>query len=63
MKLAAVAIAAALGGYNHRYVVPALAEDRGNEEVAQILRRVVRIEGAVLIFVVAVTAVLVGAAS
>ena len=62
-KLAVVGIAAGLGAVNHFRVVPALEADRGNGAAADLLRRVVRAEGAVLLVVIAVTAVLVGAAS
>ncbi len=62
-KLLVVGVAAAMGGYNHRNVVPQLAANADDEPVEHMLRIVVRIEGAVLISVIAVTAVLVGAAS
>lgn len=63
LKLALVGIAVGLGGYNHRFVVPYLDADEGQEAVGDRLRRVVRIEGSVLVGVVAATAALVGAAS
>jgi copper transport protein len=62
-KLVVVGVAAAMGGYNHRNVVPRLAADADDEHAAHMLRSVVRIEGAVLVAVIAVTALLVGAAS
>jgi copper transport protein len=62
-KLIVVGVAAAMGGYNHRNVVPRLAANAGDEHAGHMLRSVVRIEGAVLVAVIAVTALLVGAAS
>lgn len=62
-KLAAVAVAAGLGAYNHFAVVPALEAVEHDEAAAGRLRRTIRIEGAVLLVVVLVTAILVGAAS
>lgn len=62
-KLAVVGVAAALGGYNHRYVVPAVASEGDGEVAADLLRRIARIEAVVLMAVVAITAALVGAAS
>ncbi len=63
LKLALVGVAVGLGGYNHHFVVPHLDVDDDAEVMGDRLRRVVRIEGAMLIAVVAVTAALVGAAS
>ena len=62
-KLIVVGVAAAMGGYNHRNVVPRLAAHADGEHAGHMLRSVVRIEGAVLVAVIAVTATLVGAAS
>jgi copper transport protein len=62
-KVIIVGVAAAMGGYNHRNVVPRLAADADDEHAGHMLRSVVRIEGAVLVAVIAVTALLVGAAS
>lgn len=63
LKLALVGVAVGLGAYNHRYVVPLFDRDGDEEEVGHRLRMTVRVEGAILIGVVAVTAALVGAAS
>lgn len=62
-KLLVVGVAVAMGGYNHRNVVPRLASNADDEQAGHLLRLVVRIEGAVLLLVIATTAVLVGAAS
>ncbi len=62
-KLAAVAVAAALGAYNHFVVVPRLADTDSDEGASDLIRRTVRIESATLVVVVALTAILVGAAS
>ena len=63
IKLAAVGFAAALGGYNHFFVVPQLGNEGQDLAAGDLLRRVVRVEGAVLIVIAAITAILVGAAS
>ena len=63
VKVAAVGIAASIGAYNHRYVVPRLELDTGDATAGDELRRTVRIEGIVLISVVVVTAILVGLSS
>ena len=63
VKVLAVAIAAGLGAYNHFVTVPILDRDPADGEAADRLRRLVRIEGAVLLAVVALTAILVGLAS
>jgi copper transport protein len=63
LKVAAVAVAASIGAYNHRYVVPRLELDVGDTTAGDELRRTVRIEGVVLIGVVAMTAILVGLSS
>lgn len=62
IKVALVGVAAALGGYNHFKVVPRLGSGPDETGASDLLRRVVRVEGVVLLVVVAVTAVLVGAA-
>jgi copper transport protein len=63
LKVAAVAVAASIGAYNHRYVVPRLELDTGDATAGDELRRTVRIEGILLISVVVVTAILVGLSS
>ncbi len=63
VKVSLVTVAAALGAYNHFKVVPRLDRHPDETETSDLLRRVVRIEGAVLLVVVAVTAILVGAAT
>lgn len=63
VKVLAVAIAAGLGAYNHFVTVSVLDGDPADGEAADRLRRLVRIEGAVLLAVVALTAILVGLAS
>ncbi len=63
LKLAVVGVAAGLGGYNHRYVVPTLSRFADDAAAGHLLRRVVRVEAVVLLIVVAVTALLVVAAS
>jgi copper transport protein len=63
VKVLAVAIAAGIGAYNHFVTVPMLDRDPADGEAADRLRRLVRIEGAVLLGVVALTAILVGLAS
>lgn len=63
LKMALVGVAVGLGGYNHHFVVPHLDADGGEEEMGERLRRVVRVEGAILVGVIAATAALVGAAS
>ena len=55
--------AAAPGAYNHFFVVPVLEADHNDEGASDHIREFVRIESAVLLAVVAVTAVLVGASS
>ena len=59
-KLVLVTIAAAIGGYNHFIVVPAL---RGGGHGARTLQRTVQVEAVILAVVVAITAVLVGLAA
>lgn len=63
IKVAAVGAAAALGGYNHYFVVPQLANEQHAEGGSDLLRRVVRVEGVILVVIAGITAVLVGAAS
>ena len=63
VKVVAVGIAAGIGAYNHFNVVPALEANPNDEEMSHRLRRLVRVEGLTLLFVVAVTAVFVGVAS
>ncbi len=63
LKVAVVAIAASIGAYNHRYVVPQLELNGGDTKANDELRRTMRIEGFALVAVVAVTAVLVGLSS
>jgi copper transport protein len=62
-KLLAVGSAAAMGGYNHFIVIPILEANQDDEHASNQLRRLVRIEGGILLIVVAITAMLVGAAS
>jgi copper transport protein len=63
VKLALVGTAVGIGAFNHFKVVPFLGVDTGEDVAALRLRMLVRIEGAVLLVVVAVTAVFVGLAS
>jgi copper transport protein len=63
LKLLAVGSAAAMGAYNHFMVIPMLEANRDDEHASDHLRRLVRIEGGILLVVVAITAVFVGAAS
>lgn len=63
MKVVVVCIAAGIGAYNHFVTVPALTTDPMNEATADRLRRLVRVEGVILLLVIAVTAVLVGLAA
>jgi copper transport protein len=57
-KLVLVGVVALLGYANNRYAVPAL--DAWRPHTARMLRRTVAVEGAVMVAVLAVTAVLVG---
>lgn len=59
-KIALVAIAGSIGAYNHFVAVPALKLDETAHGVEDRLRRIIRIEAALLIGVAAVSAVLVG---
>ncbi|RLE17669.1 MAG: hypothetical protein DRJ50_13805 [Actinobacteria bacterium] len=63
LKLLAVGAAAAMGAYNHFAVVPWLEAAPDDEDASDHLRRVIRLEGGILLVVVAITAVFVGAAS
>jgi copper transport protein len=63
VKVLAVAVAAGIGAYNHFVTVPMLDRDPADREAADRLRRLVGVEGAVLLVVVALTAILVGLAS
>lgn len=63
LKLLAVGSAAAMGAYNHFIVIPMLEANRNDEHASDHLRQIVRIEGGILLIVVAITAVFVGAAS
>ena len=63
VKVTMVGLAASLGAYNHFFVVPVLESDASNEGASEQVAKVVRIEGAILIAVVVITAILVGAAS
>lgn len=57
LKIAVVAVVAALGFFNNRYAVPAL--DNWRPGTARTLRRTVIVEGLIMLTVLAVTAVLV----
>jgi copper transport protein len=61
VKLAAVGVAVGTGAYNHFVIVPQIHEDE--EAASDLIRRTTRFESAVLIGVVALTAILVAAAS
>ena len=63
LKMLAVAAAASIGGYNHRYVVPDLVRSPTDAYASERLRAAVRVEAWILVGVVAVTAALVGAAT
>jgi copper transport protein len=63
LKSAAVAVAAALGAYNHFRLVPAIDAEPKSEQLAAQLRSTVTAEAIVLVFVVVVTATLVAAAT
>ncbi len=60
LKMGLVAVAAAIGGYNHFVVVPAL---RRGEHGARTLQRTVQVEAILLAVAIAVTAILVGLAA
>ena len=63
LKTAGVAIAAAIGAFNHFALRPALDRDPGNGQLADRLRTSVTAEAIILVFVVVVTAALVAAAT
>jgi copper transport protein len=60
LKVALVAVVATIGAYNHFRVVPGISHDEGDRN-ATILRRTTRIESAILVGVLGVTAILVTA--
>lgn len=61
LKVTAVAAAAALGGYNFRYVIPNLIESPTDAGASEQLRATVRMEAFILVAVVGITAALVAA--
>lgn len=61
LKVLAVGAAAAIGGYNHRYVIPALVANPTDSDYSERLRATVRIEAWILVGVIGITAALVGA--
>ena len=61
LKVSLVAIAAALGAYNHFKVIPQLDAVSDNVHASRLLRRVVAVEAGVLLAVAAGTAILVRA--
>lgn len=63
VKLFAVAAAASIGAYNHFVVIPLLEADPTNVLAEVKLKQLVRRESIVLVVIVAITAILVGAAS
>ncbi|MEX0790898.1 MAG: CopD family protein, partial [Actinomycetota bacterium] len=63
LKIAAVVAAAAVGGYNHLFVIPELVRSPADGYASERLRETVRIEAWILVGVVGLTAVLVGAAT
>ena len=63
LKSAAVAVAAAIGAYNHFRLVPALDAQPESEALASRVRSIVTAEAIVLVFVVIVTAFLLAAAT
>lgn len=63
-KVAVVAVAGAAGGYNHKVLIPHMMRRAPNDPGADAeFRRTVTIEGAAILLVILLTAVLVGAAS
>jgi len=63
-KIAIVAVAAASGGYNHKVLIPRMMSRAPNDARADTeFRRAATIEGAALLLVIVLTAVLVAAAS
>ena len=63
VKVAFVAVAAGIGAYNHRVLVPAMEQERPTGSATQLFRKAVTIESAALGAAVVITALLVGAAS
>jgi len=63
LKLGLVATAGAIGGYNHRMIVPLLKLEVDHHLASENISRVVRVELAILLGAAVVTAVLVGLAS
>ncbi len=63
LKMMAVGAAAAIGGYNHRYVIPNLILSPTDGAASEQLRSTVRIEAWILVGVVGLTAALVAAAT
>ena len=61
LKILAVGSAAAVGGYNHRYVIPNLIQSPTDVAASERLRSTVRVEAGILIGVVGITAALVAA--
>jgi copper transport protein len=63
-KVATVGVAGAAGGYNHKVLIPHMMRRAPNDPRADSeFRRTVTVEGAAVVVVVALTALLVGAAS
>lgn len=62
-KVALVAVAAGIGGYNHRVLIPGMEHDGAAGPVAHRFRKAAMVEAGVLCSVVVTTALLVGAAS
>lgn len=61
IKVALVAVVAAIGAYNHFRIVPGITDDAADHKAA-LLRRTTRIESAILVAVLGITAILVAAA-
>lgn len=61
IKVALVGVVTAIGAYNHFRVVPGISDDATDQKAA-ILRRTTRVEAAILVAVLGVTAMLVAAA-
>lgn len=61
LKVMAVGVAASIGGYNHRYVIPNLILSPADATASEQLRSTVRIEAWILVGVIGITAVLVAA--
>ncbi len=63
-KIGVVLVAAAAGGYNHKVLIPHMMRRAPNDPAADAeFRRTVSVEGAAMLLVIVVTALLVGAAS